>query len=182
MNTRRYPDFGNEPKRPFEVCEHCYDCTEFYSDCNAWPQSKSFRCADYHPLPDVLPGTCGQAFPPSRMQGRKEPRELAAPDMPPSEPRHCDCGETLAKGRRLCDQCRSERRRQTKRDAMRTYRKQRQSATVQPDSDVPLPAQGRLSTHALGHDLPSKGTRGRNRRFRQTTVLHEGSQGTAGQR
>jgi len=57
------------------VHESCGGCVEFYHGCHAWPHDKSFRCADYYPLPDVMPGTSGQVFPPSRMKGRKEPGE-----------------------------------------------------------------------------------------------------------
>ncbi len=80
-------DFGKELRRPFEVSEHCFDCVEFYGEghgtvgCNAWPASKPFRCADYFPLPTVgIDGQTGQVFPPSRMQGRKEPREIGGPE------------------------------------------------------------------------------------------------------
>lgn len=27
---RRFPDFGKEVKRDFEVCAPCYDCRKFY--------------------------------------------------------------------------------------------------------------------------------------------------------
>lgn len=74
MRLTTHPDFGREVRRPFEVHENCYDCVEFYDGCNAWLASKEFHCADYNRLPDVMPGTCGQVFPPSLMRGRKEPR------------------------------------------------------------------------------------------------------------
>ncbi len=76
----RFPDFGKELQRPFEVHEACYACVEFYGPgrgvvgCNAWLASKAFNCADFLRLPDVMPGTSGQVFPASRMGGRKEPR------------------------------------------------------------------------------------------------------------
>jgi len=73
VNAKRFPDFGKEAQQPFPVREYCYDCTEFYDGCNAWPANRAFDCADYHRLPDVMPGTCGQVVPPSRMQDRKEP-------------------------------------------------------------------------------------------------------------
>jgi hypothetical protein len=82
MKPNRSPDFGAELRRPFEVHECCYDCVEFYGGCNAWPAGKPFACADYHQLPDVLPGTTGQMFPPSRMKGRKEPRARSGPATP----------------------------------------------------------------------------------------------------
>ncbi|MEN6336815.1 MAG: hypothetical protein ABFE01_21370, partial [Phycisphaerales bacterium] len=78
MRFSRFPDFGKELRRPFEVCEHCYDCVEFYGPghgevgCHAWPADRPFRCADYFPLPPVgIDGSTGQNFPPSRMGGRK---------------------------------------------------------------------------------------------------------------
>jgi hypothetical protein len=74
MPFNKFPEFGEQLKRLFEVHENCYDCAEFYDGCNAWPENKPFDCVDYYPLPDVMPGTCGQVFPPSRMQGRREPQ------------------------------------------------------------------------------------------------------------
>jgi hypothetical protein len=76
MNHEKSSEFGHEAKRTFLNSEHCYDCAEFYDGCNAWPASRRFCCADYLRLPDVMPGTCGQIFPPSRMEGRKEPRAV----------------------------------------------------------------------------------------------------------
>jgi len=60
------------------VHEDCCGCIEFYWGCNAWPEGKPFSCADRRRLPDVLPGPTGQPFPPSRMQGRTEPRARLA--------------------------------------------------------------------------------------------------------
>ena len=81
----RFPEFGQELRRPFVVADECYDCAEFYDGCNAWPASKHFRCADYLRLPDVgIDGQTGQVFPPSRMNGRKEPRAIG--DRPRPEP------------------------------------------------------------------------------------------------
>jgi len=74
MRFKRFPKFGNELERGFPVHENCYDCVEFYNGCDAWPENRAFQCGDYYPLPSVMPGTLGQVFPPSRMQGRKEPR------------------------------------------------------------------------------------------------------------
>lgn len=123
-------DFGKELARPFGVAEQCFDCAEFYHDCQAWPANKPWTCGDFLRLPDVLPGTCGQPVPPSRMQGRTVPRGLpdtSAPKpiepaalpkdrpLPPAEPksRTCGCGTPLPRGKRLCDACRTECRRQT---------------------------------------------------------------------
>ncbi len=93
MNFKRFPEFGKELRRPFEVCSRCYDCVEFYGEghgstgCNAWPAGKPFRCGDFYPLPPVgINGETGQHFPPSRMQGRKEPRELSGPDGSQGKP------------------------------------------------------------------------------------------------
>ena len=146
MSCKRFPDFGAELKRPFEVSEHCYDCVEFYGEghgacgCNAWPTSKPFRCADYFPLPTVeIDGQTGQEFPPSRMNGRKELRELTEAPAPGSRRTHrdrlatgrlagrdrtpspaasygsggerlCACGAALRKRQRGCDDCRGQRR------------------------------------------------------------------------
>jgi hypothetical protein len=126
----RFPDFSKELKRSFPIHENCYDCAEFYDGCNAWPESKVFRCADYLRLPDVMPGTCGQLFPPSRMKGRNIPHErhgepatarpapmvqmptLATAQIDPK--RRCPCGHHLPRRRRYCDTCREARRREAK--------------------------------------------------------------------
>ena len=133
---KRFPGFGRELKREYPVHEVCYDCAEFYDGCNAWPASKPIktldgkhlRCLDFLSLPDVMPGTHGQVFPPSRMGGRKSPRELS--DTPtPTRParstqvpthavqgidpkRQCVCGAPLRKRKRYCDRCREARRRE----------------------------------------------------------------------
>jgi len=59
----RFPDFGQELRRPFEVHENCYDCAGFYDGCRAWPAAKAFACRIVQLLPDVPAGTCGQRFP-----------------------------------------------------------------------------------------------------------------------
>ncbi len=74
-----FPDFDKDVRRPFAVDEQCYDCTEFYAGCNARSANPPMRCRDFLRLPDVLPGTYGQVFPPSRMGGQKEPRLLRGP-------------------------------------------------------------------------------------------------------
>ena len=136
MIFRRFPDFGKDLMRPFPVHENCHDCAEFYDGCKAWPESKTFRCADYLKLPDVMPGTHGQVFPPSRMGDRKEPRVLPAKrprpqeqtdqdDQVASEPeqtaRQCPCGAPLPRHRQYCDECRRQNRRESKRQYMRDY-------------------------------------------------------------
>jgi hypothetical protein len=60
----RFPDFGKELRRPFAVHENCYDCADFYDGCTGWRASREFDCHRYYRLPDVLPGTSGQTFPP----------------------------------------------------------------------------------------------------------------------
>jgi hypothetical protein len=138
LQLRRFPEFGAELRRPFQVHEVCFDCAEFYDGCTAWPASKSMksadkkhlRCLDFLPLPDVLPGSpTGQVFPSSRMKGRKVPRERqtelaparAEPKAPmsalvasPIDPkRHCACGRQLPRRRRYCDACREARKLET---------------------------------------------------------------------
>ncbi len=89
----RFPDFGKELRRDFDVHKSCYDCSELYHGCNARPENPSSRCADYFPLPDVgVNGKTGQEIPPSRMGDRKEPRIRSTagapvrvqPENPPS--------------------------------------------------------------------------------------------------
>jgi len=65
--------------------------------------------------------------------------------------RHCECGAVLPKGKRLCDQCRIQRRRRTMRDYMRNRRAS--SLESEPISDMPFPAPARHATHASSHDL-----------------------------
>jgi len=138
MNFRRFPDFGKELRRPFEVHASCYNCAEFYDGCEAWPASKSFACRQYNRLPDVMPGTCGQQFPETRHRNER-PAERGQGSVPAEqkrqsqrthargEPRLCECGTALSKGKRLCDQCREQRGRQTKREYMRTYMQERRA-------------------------------------------------------
>jgi len=136
MKYKRFPGFGAELERGFPVHENCYDCVEFYNGCDAWPENRAFQCGDYYPLPSVMPGTLGQVFPPSRMQGRKEPRVRREPTAT-NGVRICECGAALLKNKKLCDQCRTQRRRQTKRQYMCTYMNHRRSAVVDADSNVP---------------------------------------------
>ncbi len=180
----RFPDFDKDVRWPFAVDEQCYDCAEFYHGCNARPSNQPTRCTDYYRLPDVMPGTYGQTFPPSRMQGRKEPRvrrETTESEQQPTPtharkkpaesrtgPRLCGCGVLLAKGRRLCDQCRPQKRRQTMRQYMRTRRAA--PSESQPVSDMPFPHAARPSVLACGGDLPSTGPQQGGTPFQQTTV------------
>lgn len=102
IELQRFPDFGKELRRPFEVHEICYDCAEFYGPghgergCDAWPANKPMftpdhkhlMCLDFLRLPDVMPGEpTGQIFPPSRMKDRRIPRERCNATVRPSLPR-----------------------------------------------------------------------------------------------
>lgn len=139
----RLPDFGKELQRGFEVDERCFDCVELYAGCKARPENPDSRCADYFPLPDVMPGTHGQVFPPSRMGDRKEPRvrlpngaparAQVQPEKPPASrqpqtkphreypaadyglagERLCQCGARLPKRKKCCETCRQTRRAET---------------------------------------------------------------------
>jgi hypothetical protein len=71
--------------------------------------------------------------------------------------RTCGCGAILPKGKRLCEQCRTENRQQTKREYMRIYMEQRRAVVVGIDSDVPFPATATLSTRGSGGDLSLTG-------------------------
>jgi len=161
---QRFPDFGKELRRPFEVHELCYDCVEFYGPghgehgCGGWPASQELRCADRNRLPAVMPGTCGQVFPPPPWRRRTASRTLREADRP-ADPgpaarpkaetaRQCACGANLDKGKRLCDRCRERRRKQSKRAYMRCYMSQRRSGADRPDSDMPSPAVPGQHTHA----------------------------------
>ena len=126
----RFPDFGKELRRPFAVHDRCCDCAEFYGGCNAWPESTAFCCADYLRLPDVMPGTCGQVIPPSRMKDRREPSGLRTnrsageqeSAAKPQTTRQCPCGAPLPKYRQYCDDCRQQNRRESMRQYMRKRR------------------------------------------------------------
>ena len=106
---KRFPGFGRELKRDYLVHERCYDCAEFYDGCKAWPEDKAFSCGQYNPLPDVMPGTCGQVFPET------------ANAIPTDTDRRCGCGEPLPKSKQYCDECRRQNRRESKREYMRNY-------------------------------------------------------------
>ena len=144
MNWRRFPDFGEEVKRPFAVAEPCYDCAVFYAGCQGWHASKEFACAYYQRLPDVMPGTWGQPFPekvfvPTEPESQavpkvKEPdhgqRRPRAKTTTATKTRQCECGAPLAKGKRLCDECRAKRRRESKGRYMTAYMRQRRGGSM----------------------------------------------------
>jgi hypothetical protein len=161
----RFPEFGAELRRPFEVAEQCYDCTEFYVGCEARPEDNQVRCLDYLRLPDVgVDGQTGQVFPPSRMQGRKKPRlvqrqDVSRKDAPKQlrrrtspvsitagkRQRVCACGAVLGRRQRYCPDCRAKRRAET---LSRRRRRQEPSAPVETASDLLFPAPTRLSLQA----------------------------------
>ena len=184
MQFKAFPEFGKELKRPFEVHENCYDCADFYDDCKGWRASRGFACEDFNRLPNVVPGTYGQRFPASR-RSELAKHQAAERDIAPGKSyressstaggdahaevaglsheihktkvRACGCGAILPKGRRLCDQCRTQNRRQTKRDYMRTYMEQRRAVAVGSDSGTPFPATATQSVQAGGGDLAVTG-------------------------
>ncbi len=188
-----FPDFDRDVRRPFAVDEDCYDCGEFYHGCNGCPASAPARCRDRLRLPDVPAGTTGQTIPPSRMGERKEPRlcqETTAdhqepartpapapvrrkdtrtkPAASPAGPRLCGCGATLPKGRRLCDTCRAQSRRQTMREYMRTRRAT--PPEFRPVSGMPLSATATHATRATAGNLLPVGHPAGVGRSEQTTV------------
>jgi len=164
MRTNKFPEFGKELQRSFEVHEFCYDCAGFYDGCRAWPARKRFACPIYDALPDVMPGTWGQRFPATtrklaaapvddESQGETQDRPPERKDRPHAQvdgQRRCGCGEPLPKGKRLCDQCRIQNRRKT----MRQYMRQRRgSAAVDADSGVPRNAERTQRRRRSGDDL-----------------------------
>jgi hypothetical protein len=85
------------------------------------------------------------AYPPSSL-----------PETPAkSGARVCGCGAGLPKGRQLCDTCRMENRRRTKRRYMQGYMKHWRSGVIRSDSDVPFPAQSTHVARGSGEDRPS---------------------------
>jgi len=187
MPFNTFPKFGEQLKRLFEVHENCYDCAEFYDGCMGWRASKGFVCEGFNRLADVIPGTYGQRFPASRRSERAEyqpaDKDIAAGGDTCAEvaslshkvhrakTRTCGCGAILPKGKRLCDQCRTENRLQTKRDYMRTYMEQRRAAVVGSDSGVPFSAPAMQSTRASGGDSGLTGLPVRGACSNQTSVL-----------
>jgi len=131
VGVTRFPDFGHEVKRPHPVHDSCYDCAAFYEGCEGWRAAKEFHCGHYQRLPDVMPGTCGQPWlekvfvPADPNKGSKSVKQRPSPPEPKPKSgraRQCDCGETLAKGRRYCDRCRGRKRRKAMRQCMRRRR------------------------------------------------------------
>ena len=60
MIFRRFPNFGKELRRPFEVHAICYDCADFYDDCRGYPADRDKgqnrpQCEKYQRLADVMP-------------------------------------------------------------------------------------------------------------------------------
>ncbi len=151
------------------VHEDCCGCVEFYHGCNGQPEGKPFQCRDYRRLPDVMPGVPLPPFPASRMQGRTEPRVRREPatddqDRPishtparaqatvlPGGVRVCGCGAVLLKGKRLCDQCRTQNKRQTMREYMR---QRRGSGAVDAGSGTRPRGNGAMVLPGGGDDLP----------------------------
>ena len=139
----RFPEFGQELRRPFGVHEICCGCAEFYGPghgergCDAWPANQPIKtpdgryllCLDFNRLPDVMPGEpTGQVFPSSRMNGRKRPRErhsepaatMKRTPVPARKPpmtimgkRQCSCGRPMARFKQCCATCRERRRKAT---------------------------------------------------------------------
>jgi hypothetical protein len=100
---------------------------------------------------------------------------ISQPDKPVKPPgRICGCGVPLPKGKRLCDGCRVEARRQTKRQYMRTYMRQRRSGVIGSDSDMLFPAQSTHVARGGGEDRPLTGHPVGVSRCEQTFVLTEG--------
>ncbi len=85
--------------------------------------------------------------------------------------RVCGCGAPLPKGRRRCDACRTQSRRQTQRDYMRTYMEQRRSLTSGSDSGVPFTHESTHATRACDEDRRLTGHPTGGARSDQTTVL-----------
>ena len=86
----------------------------------------------------------------TRGNGAAEPSALSTRGR---ATRICGCGAPLSRGRRLCDSCRTESRRRTRREYMRGYMKQRRSTAVDAGLDPPLPSTQTVSMRAAGGDL-----------------------------
>jgi len=43
-NFPRFPDFGKEVRRSYEVSEICYDCMRFADGCKGWKAKREFAC------------------------------------------------------------------------------------------------------------------------------------------
>jgi len=85
-----------------------------------------------------------------------------------AKPRLCECGTALSKGKRFCESCRVQRRRQT----MRNYMRGRRAARPESEqvSELPLFATTRHPTHASGGDLPLTGLPSGAARSEQSSV------------
>lgn len=82
MITDHRTRFGAELKRTNPTDHTCYDCAEFFFSCSGRPPdpNRKTKCRDARRLPDVgLNGQTGQEIPPSRMNGRNEPRLIENP-------------------------------------------------------------------------------------------------------
>ncbi len=187
MQFKRFLEFGKELTRRFLVHEDCYDCAEFYHGCTGWRASRERACDGFGRLPNVMPGTCGQVFPASRRRPTMDSVLAVEGRLPVgvnpyagitthrARVRTCGCGAPLPKGKRFCDLCRIQNRRQTKRDYMRTYMEQRRSTAVGSDSHMPFPAAATQSTQGSGGDLVLAGLPVRGACPNRTSVLTKDS-------
>lgn len=42
---KRFPDFGKEVKRAYEIHENCYDCRRLVKGCKGWKVTRKFMCS-----------------------------------------------------------------------------------------------------------------------------------------
>jgi len=52
----KFPDFGKEVRREYEVSSLCYDCKRFVKGCKGWKAARKFECLKRKPYKPVMPG------------------------------------------------------------------------------------------------------------------------------
>ena len=94
---KRLTDFGKPLDQPFEIHRACGDCANLRQGCGGWPATMEFTCPARNPRPDNSA---------AEYRHKVQPRAVVLDGL-----RLCRCGADLPPRRRLCDQCKAEKRR-----------------------------------------------------------------------
>jgi hypothetical protein len=145
---REHTDRDHDPQDPFDLCD-VFGLARIQSEANrkrseAEKQRTRTEEGTFEPEPEVgqsvLPVAKAEPGKQAKAAAAKVNMGAVARGDKPTGPRTCGCGTPLGKGRRLCDECRTKRRRATMRAYMRPYMRVRRRGPVER-------ATSRLSPH-----------------------------------